>query len=152
MSDTQNRKDRELESRDTEARVAQWRAPELLPIPNHRPGWKHRWVRVSIYGQTDAKNISSVLREGYEFCKAEDYTELMLHAITEGRFTGNIEVGGLMLARTPSEFMKQRRDYYDNMSKTQVESVDNAYMRQQGDARMPLHVERKSRTTFGSGS
>ena len=151
MADTQNRLARELDSRAKTARVAQWRAPDLLPTPDHRPGWKHRWVRVSIYGQQDAKNISSSLREGYEFCKSEDYPELMMHAVTEGRFTGNIEVGGLMLARIPAEFMKQRSEYYDNMNRSQVESVDNTFMRG-SDPRMPLFAERKSKTTFGSGS
>lgn len=152
MADTQNRQSRELESRDKAGRITQWQAPELLPTPEHRPGWKHRWVRISIYGQQDAKNISSALREGYEFCKAEDYPELMMHAVTEGRFSGNVEVGGLMLARTPAEFMKQRREYYENMNKSQADSVDNTFLRQ-SDPRMPLHTfERKSRTTFGSGS
>jgi hypothetical protein len=151
MADTQNRLARELDSREKAARISQWQAPELLPTPNHRAGWKHRWVRVSIYGQQDAKNISSSLREGYEFCKAEDYPELMMHAITEGRFTGNIEIGGLMLARIPAEFMKQRNEYYDNMNRSQTESVDNVFLRQ-SDPRMPLHIERRSKTTFGSGS
>ncbi len=152
MTDTQNRQLRDLESREHAGRITHWQAPELLPKPDHRPGWKHRWVRISVYGQTDAKNISSALREGYEFCKSEDYPEMMMHAVTEGRFTGNIEVGGLMLARTPAEFMKQRSTYYDNMNRAQAESVDNTFLRQ-SDPRMPLHTfERKSRTTFGSGS
>jgi len=152
MTDTQNRQSREVDSRENAGRITQWRAPELLPIPDHRPGWRHRWVRISVHGQTDAKNISSALREGFEFCKAEDYTEMMLHAVTEGRFTGNIEVGGLMLARTPAEFMKQRMKYYDDMNRIQSESVDSTFLRQ-SDPRMPLHAfERRSKTTFGSGS
>ena len=152
MANTQERLSRELESRDTTSRITHWRAPELLPTPDHRPGWRHRWVRVSSYGQPDAKNISASLREGYEFCKSEDYTELMMHAVTEGRFTGNIEIGGLMLARIPAEFMKQRRDHYDNLNKAQSDSVDNTFLRQ-SDPRMPMHTfERKSTTTFGSGS
>lgn len=151
MADTQNRLARELDTRAKSARTAQWRAPDMLPQPNQRAGWRHRWVRISIYGQQDAKNISSSLREGYEFCKAEDYPELMMHAITEGRFSGNIEVGGLMLARIPAEFMKQRTEHYANVNKTQVESVDNTFMRG-SDPRMPLFAERRSKTTFGSGS
>jgi len=152
MADTQNRLARELESREKAGRVTHWQAPELLPRPDHRPGWKHRWVRVSSYGQPDAKNISSSLREGYEFCKSEDYPEMMMHAVTEGRFTGNIEIGGLMLARIPAEFMKQRREYYDGLNKAQSDSVDNTFLRQ-SDPRMPmLPPERRSKTTFGTGS
>ena len=85
----QNRKSREAESRETFKRPQVWRAPEVLPTPDPRPGWKHRWVRTAILGNSDPTNISSKLREGYEPCKAEEYPELMLHASTEGRFKGN---------------------------------------------------------------
>jgi hypothetical protein len=59
-------------------------------------------------GTADPSNISSKLREGYEPCKAEEYPELMMHATTEGRFKGGIEVGGLLFCRIPEEFLKQR--------------------------------------------
>jgi hypothetical protein len=75
----------------------------------------------------------------------------MLHAATEGRFKGNIEVGGLLLCRIPEEFMDQRAAYYDKQNKAQVESVDNSFLRQ-SDARMPLFSEKQSKVTFGSGS
>lgn len=147
----QNRKSREADSRAVAQRITAWRAPEVLPSPEARPGWKHRWVRVSIMGNADPSNISSKLREGYEPCKAEDYPELMLHASTEGRFKGNIEVGGLLLCRIPEEFMEQRADYYAQQNKAQVESVDNNFLRQ-SDARMPLFAEKSSKVAFGSGS
>ena len=92
---TQNRKGRDQETRAQAQRLQAWRPPETLPSPDARPGWKHRWIRVSTMGTADPGNISSKLREGYEPCKAEDYPELMLHASIEGRFKGSIEVGGL---------------------------------------------------------
>ena len=147
----QNRLARELETRATTQRITSWKAPEVLPSPEPRAGWKHRWVRISIMGNADPSNISSKLREGYEPCKAEDYPELMLHAATEGRFKGNIEVGGLLLCRIPEEFMVQRSEYYAQQNKAQVESVDNSFLRQ-SDARMPLFSEKSSKVTFGSGS
>jgi hypothetical protein len=147
----QNRAPRETENRQTEYRPTAWRPPETLPSPDNRPGWKHRWVRLSTLGVADAGNISSKLREGYEPCKAEDYPELMLHASTEGRFKGNIEVGGLLLCRIPEEFLEQRMKYYENQNRAQVESVDNNFLRE-NDPRMPLFAEKKSKVTFGSGS
>jgi len=147
----QNRLSRELESRTTSQRPQVWRAPEVLPSPEPRAGWAHRWVRTSTLGTADPSNISSKLREGYEPCKAEDYPELMLHAATEGRFKGNIEVGGLLLCRIPEEFMDQRSQHYENQNKAQVESVDNSFLRQ-SDARMPLFSEKSSKVSFGSGS
>ena len=152
MAETQNRLDRELSSRQkTQARPQMWRPPETLPSPDARPGWQHRWIRISTMGAADPSNISSKLREGYEPCKADDYPELMLHASTEGRFKGNIEVGGLLLCRIPEEFLKQKSEYYANQNKAQMESVDNNFLRQ-SDARMPLFAEKQSKVSFGSGS
>ena len=147
----QNRLARELDNRTTTQRPTAWRPPETLPSPDDRSGWSHRWVRTGILGTADPSNISSKLREGYEPCKAEDYPELMMHATTEGRFKGNIEVGGLLLCRIPSEFLEQRSAYYANQNKSQMESVDNNFLRE-SDPRMPLFSDKKSKVTFGSGS
>jgi hypothetical protein len=102
-------------------------------------------------GQSDPSNISSKLREGYEPCKAEDYPELLVHASTEGRFKGNVEVGGLLLCRIPEEFLTQRSAYYANQNKAQMESVDNNFLRD-SDPRMPLFSNKQSKVTCGSGS
>jgi hypothetical protein len=75
----------------------------------------------------------------------------MMHATTEGRFKGNVEVGGLLLCRIPEEFLKQRMDYYSNQNKAQMDSVDNNFLRE-SDPRMPLFSEKKTKVTFGSGS
>jgi len=148
---TQNRSARELDTRQMMQRPEAWRPPETLPMPNDRPGWKHRYVRISTMGTADPSNISSKLREGYEPCKAEDYPELMMHATVEGRFKGGIEIGGLLLCRIPEEFLKQRADYYDKQNKSQIDSVDNNFLRE-NDPRMPLFSERKTKVTFGSGT
>ena len=147
----QNRKGREADSRAVMQRPQMWRPPETLPSPDDRPGWTHRWVRTATMGVADPTNISSKLREGYEPCKADEYPELMMHASTEGRFKGTIEVGGLLLCRIPSEFLSQRAEYFANQNKAQMDSVDNNFLRE-SDPRMPLFSEKKSRVTFGSGS
>jgi hypothetical protein len=146
MSD--NRKPREADSRELMQRPEAWRPPEVLPEPNQRPGWSHRWVRISMIGTSDPANISSKFREGYEPCKAEEYPEMMMHATQEGRFKGNIEVGGLLLCRIPEEFIAQRDAYYDKQSRAQMESVDNTFMRN-NDPRMPLFKERRSEVSLG---
>ena len=147
----QNRLARELDTRLKAQRPQAWRPPETLPMPDKRDGWVHRYVRVSMMGQSDPSNISSKLREGYEPVKAEDYPELMMHASTEGRFKGGIEIGGLLLCRIPEEFLKQRAEYYANQNKAQMESVDNSFMRE-NDPRMRKFAERDTKVTFGSGS
>ena len=149
----QNRKSREIDSREKELRPQMWRAPETLPSPGPRPGWTHRWVRTSTMGVADPGNISSKLREGYEPCKGDDYPELMMHAATEGRFKGAIEVGGLLLCRIPSEILVSRMQQHDQKNKLQMESVDNTFLRER-DARsnMAMIVDKKSKVTFGSGT
>ena len=147
----QNRLARGLDDRTVTQRPTAWRPPETLPSPEPRAGWTHRWIRTGILGNADPSNISSKLREGYEPCKAEEYPELMMHATTEGRFKGNIEVGGLLLCRIPTEFLEQRSAYYANQNKAQMESVDNNFLRE-SDPRMPLFSDKKSKVTFGSGS
>jgi hypothetical protein len=147
----QNRATRETETRAVDQRPTAWRPPESLPSPDNREGWTHRWIRTGILGSTDPGNISSKLREGYEPVKADEYPELMMHASTEGRFKGNIEVGGLMLCRIPAEFMKQRDAHFAKQNKAQMDSVDNTFMKD-NDPRMPLFKESASKVTFGSGS
>jgi hypothetical protein len=157
MSETQapqrqNRMDRELDSRAvTFERPKAWAPPEVLPSPNDRPGWTHRWVRLAVLGKADPSNISSKLREGYEPCKAQEYPELMMHAVSEGQFKGGIQNGDLLLCRIPSEFLAQRAAYYDKQNQAQMESVDNNFLRE-SNPKMPLFAERKSSVSFGSGS
>ena len=150
----QNRLARELDPVVTRAemqRPTSWQAPETLPSPNPRPGISHRWVRTSMGGQSDVQNVSSKLREGYEPVKAEDYPEMMMHASAEGRFKGNIEVGGLVLCSIPSEFLVQRDAHFAGINKATMESVDNNFMKD-NDPRMSKFSEKSTKVTFGSGS
>ena len=68
----------------------------------------------------------------------------------DSRFKNNIEIGGLLLCKCPSEFMEQRDDHFTKFTKAQAEAVDNSLMRQ-SDPRMPLFRENKSSTSFGKG-
>jgi hypothetical protein len=147
----QNRLARELDTRAEMQRPTSWQAPETLPSPNPRPGISHRWVRTSMGGQSDVQNVSSKLREGYEPVKAEDYPEMMMHASAEGRFKGNIEVGGLVLCSIPSEFLVQRDAHFSKINKATMESVDNNFMKD-NDPRMSKFSEKSTKVTFGSGS
>ena len=150
-AEKQNRLSREVESRAAMQRPTSWRPPETLPQPNPRPGISHRYIRISMQGQTDAQNISNKLREGYEPVKAEEYPELMMHASTEGRFKGNIEIGGLVLCSIPTEFLRQRESYFANINKQTMESVDNNFMKD-SDPRMSKFSEKSTKVTFGSGT
>jgi hypothetical protein len=67
------------------------------------------------------------------------------------RFKDNIEIGGLLLCKTPTELVNQRNEHYQNLTDSQTRAVDNSFMRQ-NDPRMPLFNERKSTVSFGKGN
>jgi hypothetical protein len=56
-----------------------------------------------------------------------------------------------VLCRNSIENVKARREYYGNLNRKQIESVDNNYLRDNNPA-MPKFAENKSRTTFGTGN
>ncbi len=146
-----DRTPRDLETREHQTRVPSWKPPSILPDPKPQDGYVFRWVRTSMMNNADNTNVSRQMREGYVPVRAEDHPELMLYSNQDGRFKGNVEVGGLLLCKIPVEIAKQREAYYGNMAQQQMESVDNNLMRE-NDPRMPLlKPERSSRTTFGRG-
>lgn len=147
----ENRLARELEKRESTQRKATWTPPQTLPDPAPQPGWVFRWVRTSLMGTADPSNVSAKRREGWEPCRAEDHPELMMHTDPNSPTKGNIEIGGLMLCKAPEELMQQRDAYYLKQAQSQMEAVDNNFMRE-GDSRMPLFNEKRSTTSFGRGS
>jgi hypothetical protein len=69
---------------------------------------------------------------------------------TGSQFADNIEIGGLLLCKTPVEFTQQRDAYYAQQAEGQMQAVDNTFMRE-NDPRMPMFKERSSKVTFGKG-
>lgn len=147
----ENRLTRELDTRVTEERPKQWMPPELLPEPDKQAGYDYRWVRVSLNGQADPRNISSMLRQGWEPVKVEEQPKFKLLVDPNSRYKDGVEVGGLLLCKIPAELVQQRKDYYAKQTQAQAEAVDSSLMRQ-SDARMPLFSEKKSEVQkFGKG-
>jgi hypothetical protein len=146
----ENRLARELNDRTQSERPKTWSQPELLPEPDKQPGFKYRWIRVATLNQADPRNISSKLREGWEPVRIEEQPKFRLLVDPTSRFKDNVEVGGLLLCKTPNELVEQRNAHYAAQTQAQTDAVDNTLMRQ-NDPRMPLFKERKSSTTFGSG-
>jgi len=141
---------RELDGRDTQERVKQWQRPETLPEPDKEAGYAYRWVRVSTLGQSDARNVSSKLREGWEPVRIEEQPKFKLLVDPDSRFKDNIEVAGLLLCKMPEEMVQQRKEYFARQTEAQIASVDNNFMRE-NDQRMPLFSEKRSTTSFGKG-
>lgn len=145
-----NRLTRELETRTTLERPKQWAPAELLPEPDKQAGFTYRWIRTSTLNTADPRNISAKLREGWEPVKISEQPKFQLLIDPNSRFKDNIEIGGLLLCKTPSEFVEQRNEYYQRQTEAQTVAVDNHLMRE-NDPRMPLFNERKSSISFGKG-
>jgi hypothetical protein len=123
---------------------------ELLPEPDKQPGFAYRWIRVSTLNNADPRNISAKMREGWEPVSVEEQPKFQLLVDPNSRFKDSIEIGGLLLCKTPSEFVQQRNDHYAQQTEAQTQAIDNSLMKQ-SDARMPLFNERKSTVSFGKG-
>jgi hypothetical protein len=145
-----NRLNRELETRVVSERPKQWAPAELLPEPDKQAGYAYRWIRTSTLNQADPRNLSGKLREGWEPVAIEEQPKFQMLVDPNSRFKDNIEIGGLLLCKTPEEFVDQRNSHYVRQSNAQTEAVDNNLMRQ-SDPRMPLFKEGKSTSSFGKG-
>ena len=127
-----------------------WQPASLLPEPDKEAGYVYRWIRVSSMGKNDASNISAKLREGWEPVRIEEQPQFQMLVDPDSRFKDNIEVAGLLLCKAPEELMRQRKEYFASKNQSQMDSVDNNFMRE-NDARMPLFREKRSTTSFGKG-
>jgi len=142
MSDRNNR---ENETREHTARKRVWAPPTLLPAPAAQDGYKFRYIRTSFAGEADHKNVAAKSSEGWEPVRIEDHPELQ----NFGKMSGNMEIGGLMLCKTPTEMVDQRNAYYADITRKQAQAVDANLMRE-NDPRMPLFSEKQT-TTSRSG-
>ena len=137
------------QTRSKSERPKVWVPPSSLDAPPAPDGFRYRWIRAESVGFQDTKNIASRLREGYELVRAEEVENASDYPVLdEGRYKGVIGVGGLLLAKVPTEIAKQRQDYMTRRHAERSEAVNNDLMREQ-DKRMPINVDRQTRVTFG---
>ena len=125
-----------------------WSPPNSLDAPPAPTGFRHQWIRSEILGASDAKNVASSLREGWELVRADEYPESNYPTMDTGRYAGMIGVGGLLLARIPEEIALQIDAYYKKQNEAKEEAVDNNLMKEQHPS-MPFNQERQTRVTFG---
>ena len=76
---------RESETRAKQERPKVWTPPSQLDAPPAPEGFKHRWVRAEAVGQMDQKNVSARLREGWEFVRADEYSDVEWPQIDSGK-------------------------------------------------------------------
>jgi len=147
-----DRNSRSAETRVSQTRRQPWKPPSMLDAPKPPPGYKFRWIREATRGQDDKSNMSKRIREGYEPVRAEDYPDFEAPTVDSGSNIGVIGVGGLILAKVPVETVDERNAYFKEQTQTQMEGVDQNYMRE-SDSKMPIKggdINRQSKVQFGS--
>ena len=142
------RTSRASQTREKTSQKKVWTPPSALDAPPAPTGFRHRWVRAETLGFNDTKNVSQRLRQGYELVRADQYPDSDFPQVEDGKYSGVIGVGGLVLTRVPEEIAEQRARYYAAQSAEQVEAMDNDLMKEQHSS-MPINVDRQSRVTFG---
>ena len=111
-------------------------------------GIKYRWLRVSMGGEDDARNIAKKKREGYEFVRKEEHPDFDVPVHESGKYAGVIGSGDLVLAKIPVEMAEAKNDYYQNKTRTQTEAVDADILKEQNPS-MPITQQRRSSVSFG---
>ena len=144
-----NRNSRNTETREESKRKVSWTRPSLLPTPEPKDGIEYRWIRTSTLGNSDNTNVSSRFREGWTPVRKDEHPNLQVVSDIDSRFTDNIEVGGLLLCQNTTENVQARREAQLRQAESQMDAVDNSYLRN-SDPRMPvLKPERSTRNSFG---
>lgn len=138
---------REQESRETVQREPATFIPAgLVPeLQNKNPDYVYRWVRSSNRGQLDTGNVSARMQEGWVPVSWEEMPEIIKMPDLSTKFPEMIERRGMLLMKIAKEKSKARQDYFKKLNRSQMESVDNNFMRE-NDRRMPLFRERTSAT------
>ena len=135
-------------TRVKEAKEVVWAPPSSLDAPPAPAGYRHRWIRSEVMGFDDTKNMTGMIRSGYELVRADEYPEQNYPVMKEGKYAGMIGVGGLVLARIPEEIAKARQTYFDKQNEAKEEAIKNDILKEQHPS-MPISQERQTRVTFG---
>jgi hypothetical protein len=91
------------------------------------------------------------MREGWEFVRQDEIPDFPLPTIEHGRHAGVISVGGLILAKIPTETINERNEHYKHKNQQQNEALDNTMFHEvSGNNRyVKYDSNRKSNVSFG---
>ena len=139
---------RASQTRSTEKRPTTWTPPSSLDAPPAPAGFRHRWIRTEVLGFDDTKNMSGKIRSGWELVRADEYPDSVYPELKDGKYSGVIGVGGLVLARIPEEVAKSREAYFNKQTQDREEAINNDLLKDQHPS-MPINSDRQTRVTFG---
>jgi len=148
MENENKKTSRASQTRVKEQKPKVWTPPSSLDAPPAPDGYRHRWIRAESMGFDDTKNMTAKIRSGWELVRADEYPETEYPVLKEGKYSGVIGVGGLVLARIPEEIAKSREAYFRKQTEDRDEAVNNDLLKDQHPS-MPINQDRQTRVTFG---
>jgi hypothetical protein len=106
--------------------AAAWVRPSSLDAPDPRPGMTQRWVRKSLFGADDPKNLNRSWREGWRPRPADSLPEdWRIYAQFADKNEGMIVVDDLILMEIDSGVLAQRKAQQQRDTQLQVQSVEH---------------------------
>lgn len=135
-------------SREAEDRVKHWTPPEKLATPEPPEGYKYRWVRRELSGDDEDGNVYRRIREGYVVVHSEEIEGFSVDEVREGRYTGVVRSGDLILMKAPDHIIEERTAHYAKQARLMQKSVDRE-LDKEGTDDMPIIRENKATVTRG---
>jgi len=156
MARVLEKKSRTDSERDRDSRQHTKERPNWLDIPENvintfdDKGFALKWVRISVRGEEDTKNIGVRLNEGWEFVTEEECPEMARNfkGLDHGRLSGCIIRGDVALAKMSHDLREDRLFRAHERTRMLNEAVNNSLMRD-NDSRAPITNASKSRARTG---
>jgi len=100
--------------------------PSSLDAPPVQEGMTQRWVRQSLFGKADPKNLNRAWREGWRPRLAETLTEeWRIYANFADKDDGRIVVDDLLLMEIDSRVLAKRKKSLEQQTAQQMQAVEH---------------------------
>jgi hypothetical protein len=127
-----------------------WTPPGRLDAPEPGEGLARRWVRFELHSEPQDSNVYERVRQGYRPVMAEELgNNYPVDSVRDGRHSGVVRSGDLILMEIDEDIRDQRNAYYEAQSKRMQEAVDHELGRSNSQE-MPIVKEAKSSVTRGT--
>lgn len=111
----------------TYERVTETQIPKDVKDYFLKDDWELRWVRWTINGEEDYRNLGRRLNEGYEFVKESELPPeflTRLRIINTGRNKGIVTSGDVCLMKADVNLVESRRQTFNKRTDLEVETAD----------------------------
>jgi len=133
VENTEDRASRKVEQKVRPARKKVYEQIVATQVPQEivdmfaKDDYELRWVRHTLGGEEDLRNLSKREREGYEFVTADELPDYFLHSIKlyDGKAKqGLITSGDVCLMKVDVDLRKSRAAHFKNKTDQEVRAAD----------------------------